>query len=140
MVTRTPICKFDRWWFRCDDKSLACCRLETFFDPKGRYSILVTERADNPGPSITDCHAILRTEVHKSLKLARKQLTYLWYEEYNSASYSPPRDDLSEVCRVYLRGGKPHWEYVPDEEWDLIYHTPRKPPVEIMIRKGGHAI
>ena len=137
MVTTAPIVKYDRWVFRVDDKHIACCKLETFFDPKGRYCILATERSDNPGPSITDCHEKLLIEIHKSLKLARKQLTYHFFEQYDRDSYAPPRDDQNEICRVYKKAGKPHWEFVPDEEWWAIYHAPRKPRTEVLIRKAA---
>lgn len=139
MVTTVPIRKVDRWWFRVSPTQLACCRLETFFDPRGRYSLLITERSDNPGPSITDCHETLLREAIKWLGVAYKQCNVQYFEQYDRDSYAPPRDDRSEVCRVFTRGGKPHWEYVSEEEWEAIYHAPRAPKVEIKIRRKAGA-
>lgn len=130
------IVKYERWHYRVNSSQIATCKLETFFDPRGRYSILVTERSDNPGPSVTNSHEVLRREIVRFLRLSHK-VHFKFYEWYDRDSYNPSRDDLDEVCQVYMKGDSPHWEYVSDEDWELIYSGPRQPRQEVRIRKKG---
>lgn len=129
------IVKVDKWIYRVNPTTLACCKLETFFAPDGMFSILVTERGDNTGPSITNDHENLRLEIFKWLQMS-KQVVHRFYEQYDRDSYVPPRDDLSEICLVTVKGAAHHWQFVPDEEWEKIYNEPRKPRQEIKIRKA----
>lgn len=128
------VVKIESFHVRVSVKSVVICRVETWIDAKGRYHILVSERGDNPGPSITQSHEALRQELERFLKIP-KHIAYRFFERFDSASYAPPRDDLSEVCEVVMRQGKPHWEFVPDDEWYLIYAKPREPVPQIKTRK-----
>lgn len=131
-----PIVKIDRWFWRYSENIVASVRLETFVDPKGRYCILVSERADNPGPNITDAHVALRRAVLDWLKIGPEFLPD-WYERYDRESYAPPRSDLDELCCVLFGSGKFHWVHVPTEEWEKIYIDPQRPKPVVKRRKGG---
>ncbi len=134
-MIKLPIVKISRWYYRATRSLTSCCRLETFVDSRGRFSILVTELSDNIGPSVTDSHGGLYKSIVRELKLPAA-LPYEFYERYDRNSYEPPRDDLCEISRVALKNGVPHWFYVPDEEWDMIYANPKRPRPKTRIRKA----
>ncbi|HYX38515.1 MAG TPA: hypothetical protein VE954_35890 [Oligoflexus sp.] len=134
-MIKLPIVKVSRWYYRATQSVTSCCRLETFVDSHGRFSILVTELSDNRGPSVTDSHGALCKSIIQELKLPAA-LPYEFYERFDRNSYAPPRDDLCEVTRVALKNGVPHWFYVPDEEWDMIYANPKRPRPKTRIRKA----
>lgn len=131
-MTRSVV-RIDRWYYRYSQTQVACCRLETWVDSDGDYNILVTERGDNPGPSVTNAHDVLRAAVEKWLDIA-PGMPYLWFEQYDANSYIPPDESRSEVCDVQLISGRPHWTHVPDDLWAAIYDEPRKPKPKVMRR------
>ena len=136
-----PIVRFDRWFWRHSANVLGSCRLETFttIDKKGNsiYNVLVTERGDNPGPSVTNDHARIRSEVEKWLDLP-VGFDYRWLEQYDEHSYIPSRTDLSEVCGVLISAnGTAHWYHIPDDEWREIYSDPRREKPKTIRRKSA---
>lgn len=132
-----PIIKVDRWFWRYTNNIVASCRLETFRCSAGHYCVLVTERGDNPGVSVTNGHAELRKAVRSWLQLPEDMLV-IWYERYDRDSYIPPRDDLSETSQVFYSPHKNgwHWFHVTEEDWDEIYHTPQRPKPVVKRRKA----
>lgn len=136
----TPkIVRVDRWFWRHSANVVGACRLETFTtigdDGQPLYNVLVTEREDNPGPSVTNDHARLRAEAEKWLDMP-PGFQYRWLEQYDENSYSPPRFDLSEVSGVFITAsGVPHWYHIPDDEWQRIYFEPRREKVKTVRRK-----
>lgn len=116
-----PIIKVKHWHYRANPSQISVCSLETFIDPSGMYSILVTELGTNSGPSVTNSHEALREAIVTELELPDDQ-PYRFYERYDRNSYVPPRDDLNEISEVSLAG----WRHVPEEEWDRIYIAPQR--------------
>lgn len=115
---------------------MGICRLETWFDAAGGFHVLVTEVASNPGENITDAHAVLRAEIEKWLEIP-EGMAYFFWEQYDENSYRPPRDrEWIEVSRVDCVPTGFIWRHVPEEEWQEIYHEPRRPKPKTIRRPG----
>lgn len=136
MTLTAPIVKVERWFWRYSTNIVASCRLETFRDPQGHYSVLVTERADNPGPSVTQAHRELRRAVRDWLKLD-DDAAVVWYEQYDADSYTPPDDSRREISMVFFSPFKNDWHsvHVDDEQWEEIYINPQRPKPVVRRRK-----
>lgn len=128
----TAIVSYDRWYWRSTSNSVGCCRLETWRDAEGAYHVLITERSDNPGPSIVNDHAKLRSVVENWLEIP-KDLSYSWWEQFTEDSYRPRRDGLWSMAEVHRDGGR---RSVSAEEWDEVYHAPRRPVPIVKVRKA----
>lgn len=128
----TAIVSYERWYWRSTSKVIGCCRLETWKDADGGYHVLVTERADNPGPSISTDHQTLRRVVQNWLEIP-KELAYSWWEQFNEESYRPPRERIWSLAEVDPEGNRRN---VTPEEWENVYHAPRRPPPVLKVRKG----
>lgn len=130
------IVRYERWYWRSKSNAVGCCKLETWRDAAGGYHVLVTERGDNPGPSVTNDHAVLREALEKWLEIP-DGMPYCFWEQYDEESYRPPRDrEWREICSVTLSTRGPHWRYVPDDEWQEIYINPRLPRPIVKVRKA----
>lgn len=128
----SAIVSYDRWYWRSTSTVIGCCRLETWKDADGGYHVLVTERADNPGPSIINDHTTLRRVVENWLEIP-KNLSYRWWEQFNGDSYRPSRREIWSLAEVKSDGTRRN---VFREEWDQIYHAPRRPPPVVKLRKS----
>lgn len=136
--TPWPVLKIRHFRFRVNGVLIGECGLETFWTPDGEYAVIVTELASNLGPSVTNCHGLLRREVEKYLGIARGS-SYLWFERYTEESYCPPQKGLDEVCRVALKAdGSPHWHFVPEEIWAEIYEKPKTSPKHWIRRPAAN--
>ena len=138
METKSKRILYERWWWRSTDSSPSSfCRLEIWGDDETGFSVLITERAGNPGPSVTNAHMSLRESVFDLILGDKRRDVTTFYEQYDRDSYRPARDDLSEISKVSVRSGRPHWSHVPDEQWQEIYDDAKRKNPKILVRRSA---
>lgn len=114
-------------WLECRYNGIGGCAAVcnvVIVTGKGRAVVLFSERADNPGTSITNWYDKLATGVYKQHLAHFAPASIGWLEHYPAESHAPAPESLD---RVVMRWdgqlfGPPAWKYVEIRDLDVLEH------------------
>ncbi len=101
------------------------CRLRVFEGPGLPLVVIATERADNPGTSVTNAAEVLATQVYQWLEYPARGIVFIeHYEKDGEENYAQERFALVSFAEFDGQFISPEWRHITKEEIEGMIGQP----------------